>query len=133
MKQLAFTQAYLYPDSPEGITIPALLSYGGKTIAVNAKVDTGAEHCLFRYEHAEELGVPVEQGIPEVMDTLGGPLETFGHEITIQTCGLVFQSLVFFAKYPGLRPNLLGRQGWLRNLRLAVVDYDNLLYLNVYG
>jgi hypothetical protein len=28
--------------------------------------------------------------------------------------------------------DILGRQGWLRNLRLAVIDYDNLLYLNAY-
>jgi hypothetical protein len=31
-----------------------------------------------------------------------------------------------------LRRNLLGRQGWLRKLRIAVIDYDNLLYLSVY-
>lgn len=37
-----------------------------------------------------------------------------------------------FAKYPGLQRNLLGRQGWLRNLRLGLIDYDNLLYLSAY-
>ena len=45
---------------------------------------------------------------------------------------LAFHSLVYFAKYPGLPRNILGRQGWLRNLRLAVIDYDNLLYLSAY-
>jgi len=29
--------------------------------------------------------------------------------------------------------NLLGRQGWLRNLKLGIIDYDNLLYLSAYG
>ena len=48
------------------------------------------------------------------------------------SCGLVFQSLIYFAKYPGLPRNLLGRIGWLRNLRLAVIDYDNMIYLNTY-
>ena len=43
------------------------------------------------------------------------------------------QSVVYFAKYPGLPRNLLGRQGWLRNLRLGVIDYDNLLYLSHYS
>jgi hypothetical protein len=36
-------------------------------------------------------------------------------------------------KYPNLPRNLLGRQGWLRNLKLGIVDYDYLLYLSAYG
>lgn len=132
MKQLTFTQEYVYPDDADGITIPTYLSYGDKNIVVSAKLDTGGACCLFRNEHAKDLGVPVEDGIYTILDTLGGPLEAFGHEITIQTCGLTFQSVVYFAKYPNLRHNLLGRQGWLRKLRLAVIDYDNLLYLNAY-
>ena len=59
-------------------------------------------------------------------------MEDFGHELTLQTGDLVFQSMVYFAKYPGLPRNVLGRRGWLRNLRLAVIDYDNLLYLSAY-
>lgn len=133
MKQLTFAQEYRYPDKPDGITLPTQLSYGGLTITVNAKVDTGATYCLFRREHGEELGVPVEQGLHTVLDTLGGPLEAFGHEVIIQTQDLIFESFVCFAKYPGLRRNLLGRQGWLRKLRLAVIDYDNLLYLSNYN
>ncbi len=132
MKQLDFTQEYLYSDETDGISIPTHLSYRGKSIVVSAKLDTGAACCLFRDEHAKDLGVPVEEGAYTILDTLGGPLESFGHEVTIQTCGLTFQSVVYFAKYPNLRRNLLGRQGWLRKLRLAVIDYDNLLYLNAY-
>ncbi|MGH9751482.1 MAG: hypothetical protein ACREA2_01755 [Blastocatellia bacterium] len=41
--------------------------------------------------------------------------------------------LVYFTKYPNLPRNLLGRQGWLRNLKLGVIDYENLLYLSAYG
>lgn len=130
--QLEFSHEYRYPDKPEGITLPALLSFAGKTISVEAKVDTGATYCLFRREHGVELRIPIEQGLYVVLDTLAGPLEAFGHEVTLQTCSLMFQSTVYFAKQPGLRRNLLGRQGWLRNLRMAVIDYDNLLYLRRY-
>jgi hypothetical protein len=63
---------------------------------------------------------------------LSGSLEAYGHEVTLQTGDIAFQSVVYFAKYPGLQRNLLGRQGWLRNLRLGVIDYDNLLYLSAY-
>jgi hypothetical protein len=67
-----------------------------------------------------------------VLDGLGGSIEAFGHEVTIQAGELAFHNLAFFAKYPGLSRNILGRQGWLRNLRMAVIDYDNLLYLSAY-
>ncbi|MBI1765786.1 MAG: hypothetical protein HYR56_30650 [Acidobacteria bacterium] len=63
---------------------------------------------------------------------LTGMLEAFGHEVTLQTGELVFQSIVYFAKYPGVQRNLLGRRGWLRNLRLAIIDYDQVLYLSAY-
>ena len=129
---LTFAEAFLYPDDSSGITIPVVLIYGGKAIRISAKVDTGAAVCLFSHEDGLKLGLPVTQGMPIVLSSLGGPLEAFGHEVTLQTGTLAFQSLVYFAKYPGLPRNILGRQGWLRNLRLAVIDYDNLLYLGAY-
>ena len=54
------------------------------------------------------------------------------NDMVLQTGALAFESRVYFAKYPGLPRNVLGRQGWLRNLRMAVVDYDSLLYLGAY-
>ena len=131
-KELTFTDELGYLDDPTGITIPVMLTLGGSTIIVAAKVDTGAEVCLFGRIHGEELGLRIEQGIPKVMNTLSGSLESFGHEVVIQTGQLAFHSLVYFAKYPGLPRNILGRQGWLRSLKLGVVDYDNLLYLSPY-
>jgi hypothetical protein len=130
--QLTFTDEFVYDDSPSGITIPVMLSYGSIDILVSAKVDTGAQVCLFSHEDGLKLGIPIEQGLYTVLDGLGGSIEAFGHEVTIQSSELAFHSLVFFAKYPGLTRNILGRQGWLRNLRMAVIDYDNLLYLSAY-
>jgi hypothetical protein len=63
---------------------------------------------------------------------LAGGLDAFGHNVTLQTGDIAFQSFVYFAKYPNLPRNLLGRRGWLRNLRLGLIDYDNLLYLSAY-
>jgi hypothetical protein len=101
--------------------------YGDKTIRTDAKVDPGSAVCLFSHEDGLDLGVPIEQGYPIKLGGLTGSLEAFGHEVTLQTGHLVFQSTVYFAKYPGLPRNLLGRRGWLRNLRLGLIDYDNLL------
>jgi hypothetical protein len=109
--QLIFTEEFSYPDDPSGITVPVILAYGAKSFRFSAKVDTGAEVCPFSHEIGLKLGVPVEQGIPQVLSSLGGPLEAFGYEVTIQTGELAAQSLVYFAKYPGLPRNVLGRQG----------------------
>jgi hypothetical protein len=78
----------------------------------------------------EKLGLDVEFGIPQPMGSLTGTLDTFGHEITIQTFDLAFQSIIYFAKYPGLPRNLLGRIGWLRYLRLAIIDYESKIFLS---
>lgn len=129
---LTFTETISYEDSTVGITIPVTLSYLDNAIQEQAKVDPGAEVCLFRYEVGARLNIPIEQGDQITLNTLSGSLEAFGHELTLQTGDLSFQSIVYFAKYPGLPRNLLGRRGWLRNLKLAVIDYENLLYLSAY-
>ncbi|HMV49975.1 MAG TPA: retropepsin-like aspartic protease [Blastocatellia bacterium] len=132
MKQLNFDQEYAYPDDEEGISIAVKLAYAGRRFEVLAKVDPGAAVCLFSREVGLKLGIPIEQGELIRLGTLGGSLEAFGHEVTLQTGDIAFQSFVYFAKYSGLQRNLLGRRGWLRNLRLGLIDYDNLLYLSAY-
>lgn len=132
MLQLTFDEEFRYEDDEHGIPLSVTLTYGDQTVRADAKVDPGAIVCLFRHEVGVALGVPIEQGIPIRLGGMAGSLEAFGHEVTLQTGQLVFQSLVYFAKYPGLPRNLLGRRGWLRNLRLGLIDYDNLLYLSAY-
>jgi hypothetical protein len=130
--RLSFDVELTYADDPSGIAIPIFVGFGVSVLRDSAEIDTGAEVCLFRQELAEELGIALEAGVPKTLNTLAGSLECFGHEVTIYTNELAFQSLIYFAKYPGLPRNILGRQGWLRNLRLAVIDYDDLLYLSAY-
>jgi hypothetical protein len=133
MKRLNFAEEYHYEDDDDGIPLLVKLTYAGTSIEVTAKVDTGSAVCLFSHEDGLDLGVPIEQGIPKRLGGLAGWLDAFGHEVTLQTGEIAFQSFVYFAKHPDLPRNLLGRQGWLRNLKLGVIDYDNLLYLSAYG
>ena len=110
---------------------PCVLICGSKAIRISAKVDTGAAVCLFSHEDGLKLGLPVTQGMPSccrasvarwklsVMKSLPDWYPGFSKPRVL-------------AQYPGLPRNILGRQGWLRNLRLAVIDYDNLLYLGAY-
>jgi len=131
--QLTFTEQFSYADDPTGIILPVTISFGSKTLIANAKVDPGAAVCLFSLEIGLQLGVPIEGGMPILLGSfIGGALEAYGHEVTLQTGDIVLQSVVYFAKYQGLPNNFLGRRGWLRNLKLGLVDYDNLLYLNAY-
>jgi len=130
--QLNFDEELRYPDDPSGITIPVLLTHGQKSLRVAAKVDTGAQVCLFAHEVGLRLGLAVEQGTPIVLSSIGGSVDAFGHDVILQTGELAFESTVYFAKHPGLPRNVLGRQGWLHNLKMAVVDYDSLLYLSAY-
>ena len=130
--QINFTERYHYSAAPGGIEITTTISSGERVVTFMAKVDTGAQYCFFKREHGEQLGLELEAGVPLTLDSLGGPLEAFGHEVTIQTFDLTFRSLVYFAKYPGLRRNILGRIGWLRNIQLGIIDYDEMIYLATY-
>jgi len=131
--QLLFDQFHRYSDQPEdGVVIPVSLVSGGLLVTTHAAVDTGASVCLFSQETALMLGLDLERGVPKLLGTLAGPLEAFGHEVTLEALSLTVQSVVYFARYPGLSRNLLGRQGWLRKLRLGLVDYESLVYLSRY-
>jgi hypothetical protein len=130
--QLSFAIVYRYPETEPGITVPVILSHGDLSYNTSAKVEPGAEVGLFSREIGEDPALQVESGLPTTLNSLGGPIAAFGHEITLQACELTFTTIVYFAKYPSLRRNLLGQQGWLRRLRIGIVDYDNLLYLSHY-
>jgi hypothetical protein len=43
-----------------------------------------------------------------------------------------FPAVVFFAEDPEFTRNFVGRTGWLNRLRIAIVDYDRLLFLSAY-
>ena len=66
-------------------------------------------------------------------NTLAGSLTAYGHTVSLTTLGLEFDSMVYFAADYGLLRNLLGSEGWLRKVRLAVVDYDAAIYLGPYA
>ncbi|PYP85455.1 MAG: hypothetical protein DMF61_16480 [Blastocatellia bacterium AA13] len=130
---LTFEIVYGYGDSEEGIAIPVTLASANGFYRASAKVDPGAEVCLFSNESGVQLGLDIERGIPRALGTIGGTtIESFGHEVTLQTLGITMTSVVYFAKYPGITRNLLGRLGWLRNLQIGIRDYDGKLFVAEY-
>lgn len=124
-----FPLKHLYPDQDAGIPVAVFLTYGDKTEKVSAKLDTGADFCVFTYDVAMQLDIPLDTGFMKTFDTSGGLVDAYGHEVTINSFGHEHTAIVFFAATPGHRRNLLGRQGWIRNFGIALFDYDSVLYL----
>lgn len=130
--QLYFEQKYNYDASESGVTLEVVLRRGSQYAHCLAKVDTGAQDCLFPKRIAEDLGVQLESGLRKEMSTLTGSFIAFGHEITLQTLNLSLNSFVYFAAEDNIQRSLLGRSGWLQLVRLAIIDYDQELYLSPY-
>lgn len=130
--ELTFQLAHQYNSLRQGIEIEVILKFGDEVITAEAKVDPGAEVCLFRREQGEMLGLEIENGHKILLDSLAGSLVAYGHTVTLHTLGFEFDSMIYFAADYGLRRNLLGREGWLQKVRLAIVDYETTLYLSPY-
>ncbi len=75
MPTLNFGALHNYAASPTGIEIPLLISAArDRSIRVLAKVDTDAENCIFRREHAEELELSANDGERKTFATATGTL-----------------------------------------------------------
>lgn len=131
-QSLLFDVAHSYFSRQDGIWIPTFLTVGSTTVECEAKVDTGAEFCFFQRELADQLGLQIETGHLLPMQTLNSKFNSYGHEIQLGTLGITFQVIVYFAEDYGMPRNLLGRNGWLQQVKLAVVDYEETLYLSAY-
>ena len=130
--QLSFTRREAYSSLASGINLETTLRFGGLFINCDAKVDTGAEVCLFQRAIAEALEIPIENGNRMRLETLTGVLTAYGHEVVLEVLGLRLQTVVYFAESSEVRRNLLGRQGWLQLIKLGIVDHDSELYLGLY-
>jgi hypothetical protein len=98
-----------------------------------AKLDTGAAHCIFERVYGEQLGVNIEAGQAKTFRTATGDFQAYGHEVTITCFEWEFPSVVFFPAALEIHRNVLGRQGWLQQFRVALIDYDSVLHLSQYN
>lgn len=130
--QLRFRLKYEYDAQQPGVTIPLMLRFDDGRVPCDARLDTGAQICLFQRELGELLGLNIEAGHRLKVETLAGSLVVFGHSVTLETFGIELDSIVYFSERYGLPRNLLGREGWLQKIRLAIIDYDSTLFLSRY-
>lgn len=130
--ELSFSRRERYSSLATGINLETTLRVGGLFINCDAKVDTGAEVCLFQRAIGEALEIPIENGVEKRLETLTGVLTAYGHEVVLEVLGLRIQTVVYFAESGDVSRNLLGRQGWLQLIKIGIVDYDSELFLGIY-
>lgn len=75
---LAFRRLYHYDPKASGILIPVALSAGRESLSLLANLDTGSSVCIFRRDHGEALGLPLDRGIPQRIRTATGAFENNG-------------------------------------------------------
>ena len=129
---LSFSTLHRYETSLPGIVVPVELQIADRRVKIpDTRLDTGATHCIFKKEYGELLGLDVEAGVEERFGTASGPFIGFGHELTLCALGFEFAAIVYFAdlKYPR---NVLGRFGWLQQMRIGIIDYDGKLFVSRY-
>lgn len=127
-----FAKEHTYEDNRLGIFIPVIPGSGVEEVELLAKIDTGADVCVFQHKYGELLKIDVESGRPQRMETVTGYFDTFEHLITIETFGVRVESHVLFAAREDFSRNVPGRRGWLDRIRLGLIDYEQLALFSSY-
>ncbi len=132
MHDLSFEKLIFYNSGEPGISIRVEVRIGSDSVVVDAKVDTGAALCIFERRLGERLGIEIESGDPQRVNTVTGSFLVYRHEATLITEDFEFDSPVHFAADESFRRNILGRHGWLDRVIVGINDYDGKLYLSGY-
>jgi len=70
---------------PVQISLPAVSA--PRTKRVEAIIDSGAGRCLFHANFAAAVGLDLKKGEREILNGIGGPEETWLHDITLHAFG----------------------------------------------
>ena len=93
---MPLTVAYrIYPDTKGAYLYSAVLAVqialpnpnAPRTKRIEAIIDSGAARCLFHANFAAAIGLDLKSGEPEILNGIGGPEETWLHDITLFTYG----------------------------------------------
>lgn len=132
MKHELFFDAVHDYSSSDAISVPVKLRSGDAEAEFVAFVDTGATFCVFERGWGEALGLNIESGSALRFSTATGSFDAYGHALTIETLGREFDAVVYFAEHEGFRRNVLGRRGWLDQVRLGLIEHEAKLYVSRY-
>lgn len=117
------------PLTPPFPVIEVELSYQGLTKNALSLIDSGSTFSVFSRVLADELGIVVVQGRAQRLSTLGGSLLAYGHDIEIEVMSDIhYKTEALFTEYPIPR-NLLGHNGFLDRVAVALRSKYALIYL----
>lgn len=119
LETLEFARRHSYLAGRIGIEVPISLTAADGTVRLIAKLDTGADFCIFQRASGEQLGLNVDSGQPQKISTATGLFVAFGHSIRLSCFDWTFETVVHFAATDEFRRNVVGRQGWLQNFRVG--------------
>lgn len=129
---LSFENCHYYDTGKAGISLPVKLQLGTQETHFEAYVDTGASFCIFERMFGEDLGIQIESGHQITIATATGTFTAYGHTVGLCVLDYKLETIVYFAKDEGFSRNVLGRNGWLNRLRIAIIDYEGQFYLSHY-
>lgn len=118
----AFLSKHFYDTTKTGITVPVELIHGSNVVQVDAKLDTGASFCIFERTYGEVLGLNIESSAPEIVSTANSTIQVFGHWLTVIALDFQFEAMIYFAADESIRRNVLGRRGFIDQLRLCLIE-----------
>jgi len=130
--RLSFTELVNYDAGQPSITVGITLSVSQGRVPCNAKLDTGASHCIFARHIGEELGIDIETGLRLTVGTVTGKFVVYLHGVNLSVASFELSSLVGFATDEEFQRNVLGRHGFIEQMSLGLVDYEGKLYLDRY-
>ena len=133
MYTLSFKTKYIFDNRQDGVAVPVALKFAKLALPLLAKIDTGADHCIFERGYAEALGIDVETGDRKNFRTVAGSFVAFGHELIMEILDQELLAVVFFYAEPEKTKNVLGRNGFLNQIRLALIDHDSAVYCSFYN
>lgn len=128
----SFRTRHSYDTTKVGITVPVELTDGTNVVQVDAKLDTGAGFCIFERAYGEMLGLDVEGRTQTLIATANSTFQAFGHWLTMTALGFQFDVMVYFAADENIRRIVLGRRGFIDQLRLCLIEHDGELYISKY-
>jgi hypothetical protein len=89
---MEFSFSHHYSSSAVGIEVPVTFGNGGQSVDLIAKLDTGADHCIFERRYAEILGINPESGRLQRFQTATGSFAAYEHEVGLQVLGVAFST-----------------------------------------
>ncbi len=128
-----FEEVYHYDTLKTGITLPVSLLNNSLETSVQAKINTGASHCIFQRIHGEYLELDIESGDLLTSSTVMNNFRAFGHELYIRFLDIEIYAKVYFAEDENFTKSVLGRQCWLDRIKLGLIDYEGKLFLSEYN